>query len=1177
MANEFKLNFTAEDINRRLTDIDNKQNNLTSGDLIEIKDGIIRSTLGDDTGEIIESYTEMVSWVNMLWEGEETLFYPYNPEAIESNLSENIEEGKIYDIFFTLSGQNTSLHCQSDCVYVGGETPCLSFNIDLNHYFETEEFIKENEDLPGFLVAIFYDKDEDYTGIEMIGDADYTGSSLSIGIFESKKKYISLPDNALQSGNLIKIENGMIRSTLGEKIVSKKDVKLFTIDSIPSDHYDSESGLTNYDNYCNYIPMEGDIINLQLLLNGSENIISFNNIETKVFIDEDGYKIIYNFINTNQTYEDVAIKGNAPEKIDETLPWIGVLWIKDEEENYCVYSLIVFEDITGASIQVDGNITIENIVKLPNKALTFDEEPMEDSKNLVTSDGIHRAIGKVKSSFVYDSQPIQYSQNLMKSGAIYDAFNSFENSKVPQAISNYIGNNTTGFNIGKTGSAYGAEIFNSYSNNVANKQYSHAEGEYTTASGYASHAECSSTVASGAYSHAEGFHANANKHYSHAEGYYTAADGSASHAEGSNTIAGGDYSHSEGNHTLAEGEYSHAEGWGENISINLTGDAGTRVYTVSSHNDKIVIGRVLKYGTTYTTISEYDSSTLTIKTSATLSSSSALNSTDVTLYLGIAYGIASHAEGYYTTAKSQASHAEGYYTIASGYASHAEGNSTIASKEFSHAEGNRTTANGSNSHAEGEGTTTSGNGSHAEGYETIANGNYSHAEGTRTKSQSNASHAEGEDTTASGSASHAEGFVTTASGLYSHAEGDHTTAKSQASHAEGYYTTANGHYSHAEGNGTTAIGYASHVEGKNTKAKGLNSHVEGIGRIQSVILTGDAGATTYTSNSSSYLGVGSILKYGETYAKVLTNDWQEGILTITTDLTLSPSDVLNSATVESHFGIASGDDSHAEGNSTIASGNGSHAEGFVTTANGDYSHAEGLSSKAKGKNAHAEGYSTRAYGENSHTEGYDTETKEKNTHAEGHYTRAYGENSHAEGDSTQASGLAAHAEGYSANAYGDYSHAEGYNTEAGIYSHAEGYNTEASNYSHAEGYATEAANYSHVEGYNTRASNYSHAEGCETLATGLYSHAEGYGTLIRNSYSHVQGKFNSDQVGFEYAHIVGNGTDENNRSNAHTLDWDGNAWYSGTIEATAIILTSPSGQKFKITVDDNGTLSATAI
>jgi hypothetical protein len=33
----------------------------------------------------------------------------------------------------------------------------------------------------------------------------------------------------------------------------------------------------------------------------------------------------------------------------------------------------------------------------------------------------------------------------------------------------------------------------------------------------------------------------------------------------------------------------------------------------------------------------------------------------------------------------------------------------------------------------------------------------------------------------------------------------------------------------------------------------------------------------------------------------------------------------------------------------------------------------------------------------------------------------------------------------------------------------------------------------------------------------------------------------------DYAHIVGNGTKDSDRSNIHTLDWNGNAWYAGKI------------------------------
>jgi hypothetical protein len=50
--------------------------------------------------------------------------------------------------------------------------------------------------------------------------------------------------------------------------------------------------------------------------------------------------------------------------------------------------------------------------------------------------------------------------------------------------------------------------------------------------------------------------------------------------------------------------------------------------------------------------------------------------------------------------------------------------------------------------------------------------------------------------------------------------------------------------------------------------------------------------------------------------------------------------------------------------------------------------------------------------------------------------------------------------------------------------------------------------------------------------------------VATGDYSHVQGKYNIPDS--SSAHIVGNGS-EAGRSNAHTLDWDGNAWFSGDV------------------------------
>ena len=105
------------------------------------------------------------------------------------------------------------------------------------------------------------------------------------------------------------------------------------------------------------------------------------------------------------------------------------------------------------------------------------------------------------------------------------------------------------------------------------------------------------------------------------------------------------------------------------------------------------------------------------------------------------------------------------------------------------------------------------------------------------------------------------------------------------------------------------------------------------------------------------------------------------------------------------------------------------------------------------------------------------------------------------------------------------------------------------NFSHAEGVRTWSDGYAaHAEGDGTIANGpESHAEGGGTQANGWCSHAEGYYTVANGTRQHVQGKYNIIDNIHQYAHIVGNGEDEEHRSNCHTLDWNGNAWFAKSI------------------------------
>lgn len=148
------------------------------------------------------------------------------------------------------------------------------------------------------------------------------------------------------------------------------------------------------------------------------------------------------------------------------------------------------------------------------------------------------------------------------------------------------------------------------------------------------------------------------------------------------------------------------------------------------------------------------------------------------------------------------------------------------------------------------------------------------------------------------------------------------------------------------------------------------------------------------------------------------------------------------------------------------------------------------------------------------------------------------------GDGTTATGADAFAFGMYSRATGHHSVAGGAGSQAtGFASVAIGTTCEAKNDS-----ACAFGEYVIAEGYAA------FAEGNHTLASGGQSHAEGLRTEAHGSEQHVQGKLNVPDYDGRYAHIVGNGTPHwetddfvEIRSNAHTLDWQGNGWFAGDV------------------------------
>ena len=76
-------------------------------------------------------------------------------------------------------------------------------------------------------------------------------------------------------------------------------------------------------------------------------------------------------------------------------------------------------------------------------------------------------------------------------------------------------------------------------------------------------------------------------------------------------------------------------------------------------------------------------------------------------------------------------------------------------------------------------------------------------------------------------------------------------------------------------------------------------------------------------------------------------------------------------------------------------------------------------------------------------------------------------------------------------------------------------------------------------------------------ASAPFSHSEGEGTIAYENAQHTQGRWNegpmydsNGKLTNQYAHIIGGGKSDTERCNIHTVDWSGNAWYKGDVQAT---------------------------
>lgn len=307
------------------------------------------------------------------------------------------------------------------------------------------------------------------------------------------------------------------------------------------------------------------------------------------------------------------------------------------------------------------------------------------------------------------------------------------------------------------------------------------------------------------------------------------------------------------------------------------------------------------------------------------------------------------------------------------------------------------------------------------------------------------------------------------------------------------------------------------------------------------------------------------------------------------------------------------DPNTASGNVSFAAGSGTEASGYVSTAIGAFSIASGIGSFAGGRKASSIEYPTTASGEDSFAFGLSAKATGNKSVAFGQVTNALANMAFAAGNQTTASGNAAFAMGYKSIASGASSVAIGTqntaseecavalgygntasegcavalgadNTASGVDSFAAGgLNVASGEAATALGLRTIASGKGSLAvGSKLTSSDETTASGLGSVAIGLSTLASGGGSVAMGQKTVANatcsaaignnvkatgraamaiGQFNVEDTNAEdishgggarkYLFIIGNGTADDARSNAMTVDWDGNGIFAGKLTVGA--------------------------
>lgn len=282
-------------------------------------------------------------------------------------------------------------------VYEGEQDAVIYFNTASNNFEEwlSSGLPKKDETLPAFIL-LFVD------GIGLYASEDLTGYDIRFYIENANMETVGLPESVL--GEEFENIDGKLSLALGKTITTTTEINNSYTTTLGTPNATSPFVIWNnvvkdtkiYDNIQENTPVKVSFIeNGETVEIGTYNLFTNSILDTQFGTSSNntGY---YGLVNATQSIEEVLTQGVWTRE-DSTKPTLTLVFTKSNTSGQSWFTIAAPEMLSGTTfiVEISTTETESKIIKLSNEALNLDTKPTEGSTNFINSGDLYNIIGDI--------------------------------------------------------------------------------------------------------------------------------------------------------------------------------------------------------------------------------------------------------------------------------------------------------------------------------------------------------------------------------------------------------------------------------------------------------------------------------------------------------------------------------------------------------------------------------------------------------------------------------------------------------------------------------------------------------------------------------------------------------------------------------------------------------------